>query len=71
MSLLGEIYYKTNFFINTTPEDNITSTAKPIVVNVLICPVCTPTDTGASSMSSSPFLLLSGVESISGLLKSL
>ena len=64
------IIYNTYFLINTTPDANI---VRPIVVKVIYCivsfaPVLIVKITGASSISSSPGLLLLGVESISGVL---
>ena len=61
------LHYNTNFLIKVKPPVNIASTANVMPKYITICPVCIVTSTGASSISSSPCLLLSGVESISGL----
>ena len=67
------IIYNTYFLINTTPDANI---VRPMIVKGIYCivsfaPVLIVKITGASSISSSPSFLLSGVESISGVLLSL
>ena len=59
-------YYNTNFLINTTPLAKVTNTAKVKVIYNLAAPVDIDNNTGASSISSSPGTLLSGVESLSG-----
>ena len=58
--------YKTNFLIIITPLAIVINTTNPNVKYNLICPVLIDNITGASSISSSPAFLLSGVESISG-----
>ena len=66
------VFYSTNFFINTIPTAIVVSIkiVSPKYVFVF-CPSIIESITGASSMSSSPSALLSGVESISGVLNSL
>ena len=67
------LFYNTYFLIKTTPEVNIANVAVTKITYSLFSPspVFTVKITGASSISSSSSFLLSGVESISGVLLSL
>ena len=59
-------FYNTNFLINTIPPASIIKTVNPNAKYVFTLPVAIDNITGASSISSSPSFLLSGVESLSG-----
>ena len=61
--------YNTYFLITTNPNPKITKTTNVPAAYCIVCsniPVEIVNSTGASSISSSPFFLLSGVESLSG-----
>ena len=60
------IYYNTYFLIKNIPPANTSKMLVPNIIYVASIPVDTDNITGASSISSSPGFLLSGVESLSG-----
>ena len=63
-------FYNTNFLINITPLANTKRIIVPPAIKAIIfsvIPVFIESNTSASSISSSPSTLLSGVESLSGI----
>ena len=68
------LFYNTYFLIKNIPPANTINITVPYIVYIATCPnipVVIDSNTDASSISSSPGTLLSGVESLSGIPQSL